>query len=207
MHQSKLEITHNSYIVLTSSPVLGWQELLSKYLLHWMRYWTRSTLGVELFLQPPNLLAGILSNSYFCIGKQRYYEKYCQIPWWNVCVLHLWDYKIITKLYPLFCTHNPNYHMLFAALSKCQLHECRIVLVQLLFAKVFREVLMISSTRFKVSCSWDIFSNLLCARCWDYQHEECMLWWGECYIYWFSCYTWSSSHMQAVYSSLSVRSG
>lgn len=68
----------------------------------------------------------------------------------------------ITK--QLRCMHNPSYHLLFAALSKCQLRECSLLSVQLLFENLYEqrcfwEVLMISSTRFKVSCSQDIFST------------------------------------------------
>lgn len=161
MHQSRLEITHNSYILI-SSPVLGWQVLLNKYLLHWMRYWTHSTLGVDLLLNHLIYWQGFYPTHISARENKDTVKKYCQIPWWNVCVLDLWDYKIIKQRYPLFCTHNPSYHMLVAALSKCQLHECSILSLQLLFAKVFLGGTHDKQYRCQVACSWDIFSTPVC---------------------------------------------
>lgn len=163
MHPPRWKIIHNSCIIFISCSVLGWQELLNKYLLHWMSCWTHSVLlewnSLSSDFTVPKPLAGLLSNPHSCIWKQRYSEKYCQMPHWNLCVQHLWEYKTIKKWYPLLCTHNPSYPMLFPALAEHWVNVVwmnspfslsSVIICKSLWKMYFWEVLMIPGKDFRL---------------------------------------------------------
>lgn len=154
----------------------------------------------------PNPSAGPLAKPHFCMLKHRCSEKHCQMPWGNVCVLHLWESEIVKKWWPLFFAHNPNCPMLFPALDGHWINvnwmnstfSVSLVICKSLWTKVLLGCTH-NSRKFKVSHSLHstFVVCLVGAERRNYRTEVCSLWWGECYTC-LNCCIWSRSSVPGI---------